>query len=409
MFSHLIFHLVTDKEDLVRYNRAFDEDFFGFCEKELAKINTFFAEKLAEATRKFSNLRNELHIIREKQQSVQQQQFAANAGSRRPSAIPTVAGDLEARQQNESVAITVGSDAVSSGRSAAIDSESRLKQLLERKAMFRAEERKNTRKMHELKLGFSEFYLSLVLLQNYQNLNFTGFRKILKKHDKLVGNDSGAKWREHHVERAPFYLNKDIGQLIEQTESVFINDLESGDRQKAMKRLRVPPLNDQQNPWTTFKVGFFSGCFVILIIIVIVSGMMRLSVEDLRIVFRLYRAPFLLILFLFLIAFNVYGWRTSGVNHVLIFELDPRDHLSEQHLIEIASIFSVFWSLSMISFLYSKELGIPAFTNPLSLLVMMFIFLFNPTPTLMHSARFWLLKVLVSKQFGQSQRRTFDQ
>jgi SPX domain-containing protein involved in vacuolar polyphosphate accumulation len=41
------------------------------------------------------------------------------------------------------------------------------------------------RKLQELKLAFSEYYLSLILLQNYQNLNFTGFRKILKKHDKV--------------------------------------------------------------------------------------------------------------------------------------------------------------------------------------------------------------------------------
>lgn len=46
------------------------------------------------------------------------------------------------------------------------------------------------RKMQELKLAFSEFYLSLILLQNYQNLNFTGFRKILKKHDKVGKKDS---------------------------------------------------------------------------------------------------------------------------------------------------------------------------------------------------------------------------
>lgn len=43
---------------------------------------------------------------------------------------------------------------------------------------------KQYRKEHDLKLAFSEFYLSLILLQNYQTLNFTGFRKILKKHDK---------------------------------------------------------------------------------------------------------------------------------------------------------------------------------------------------------------------------------
>ena len=43
-----------------------------------------------------------------------------------------------------------------------------------------------TRKIHDIKLAFSEFYLSLILLQNYQTLNFTGFRKILKKHDKVI-------------------------------------------------------------------------------------------------------------------------------------------------------------------------------------------------------------------------------
>lgn len=42
-----------------------------------------------------------------------------------------------------------------------------------------------SRKLQDLKLAFAEFYLSLVLLQNYQSLNFTGFRKILKKHDKV--------------------------------------------------------------------------------------------------------------------------------------------------------------------------------------------------------------------------------
>lgn len=44
----------------------------------------------------------------------------------------------------------------------------------------------STRKLRDLKLAFSEFYLSLILLQNYQNLNHTGFRKILKKHDKVL-------------------------------------------------------------------------------------------------------------------------------------------------------------------------------------------------------------------------------
>ena len=56
-------------------------------------------------------------------------------------------------------------------------------------------QRLHYRKRNDLKLAFSEFYLMLVLLQNYQTLNFTGFRKILKKHDKLFQTSRGEDWR----------------------------------------------------------------------------------------------------------------------------------------------------------------------------------------------------------------------
>ena len=50
-------------------------------------------------------------------------------------------------------------------------------------------------KMNDIKLAFSEFYLNIILLKNYQTLNFTAFRKILKKHDKLFETTRGQEWR----------------------------------------------------------------------------------------------------------------------------------------------------------------------------------------------------------------------
>ncbi|XP_015789345.1 xenotropic and polytropic retrovirus receptor 1 [Tetranychus urticae] len=340
---------VADRDEITRYNKAFDEEFLSFCEKELAKINIFFAEKLAEATRKFSTLKNELNLIKSKFDTFPRRDEDGNFRS-----------------------IFNAKDFI----------------------LQKADERHRNRKLRELKLGFSEFYLSLVLLQSYQNLNFTGFVKILKKHDKLLGNDEGLKWRRAHVENAPFHLNKEIHKLIEETENLFTQELEEGHRQRAMKRLRVPPLNDQQSQWTTFKVGFFSGAFVILLAIVLITGVFRDPQNNLTITFRLYRATFLVILFLFLMGINVYGWRTSGVNHVLIFELDPRDHLSEQHIIEIAAILSVLWSTSVISYLYSDYLHIPKIINPLLLVLFMLFFLFNPTDTFQRNARFWFLRIM---------------
>ena len=100
--------------------------------------------------------------------------------------------------------------------------------------------------------------------------------------------------------------------------------------------------------------------------------------------------------FIFLIGINVYGWRSSGVNHVLIFELDPRNHLSEQHLMELAAIFGVIWALSILSFIYSASLSIPPFVNPLALVIIMVAFLMNPLKVFRHEARFWFLRICVS-------------
>ncbi|XP_969695.2 solute carrier family 53 member 1 [Tribolium castaneum] len=328
---------LVEPEILTRYFAKFDEQFFSYCDKELTKINTFYSEKLAEATRKYAGLKSDL----------------------------TEAQDVEYPRKKNSI-----------------------KNNILRKKNVPA------KKIQELKLAFSEFYLSLILLQNYQNLNFTGFRKILKKHDKLLNVDVGAKWRAEHVENSHFHTNKDIDRLIRETECTVTQELEGGDRQRAMKRLRVPPLGEQQIPWTTFKVGLFSGSFVVLMIAVIISAIFHKRPDDWRIVCRLYRGPFLIIEFLFLWGINIYGWRSSGVNHVLIFEMDPRNHLSEQHIIEMAAIFGVIWCVSALSFLYSTELSIPAYINPFVLVLLMSAFLFNPTKTLRHEARFWALRVL---------------
>lgn len=138
----------TDPESLHRRFTQFDEHFLQYCEKELAKINVFYSgmytpiiivafpvslfyncisEKLAEAMRKFSTLKSELDLLCST--AVKMKDYGKKSDSNR----------LNLPQ----------------------------------------------RKVQELKLAFSEFYLSLILLQNYQNLNYTGFKKILKKHDKV--------------------------------------------------------------------------------------------------------------------------------------------------------------------------------------------------------------------------------
>ncbi|XP_058030867.1 solute carrier family 53 member 1 isoform X2 [Ahaetulla prasina] len=337
---------VTDEDTVKRYFAKFEEKFFQTCEKELAKINTFYSEKLAEAQRRFATLQNELQSTLDAQKET--------------SGLTTL------RQRKKPV------------------------------FHLSHEERVQHRNIKDLKLAFSEFYLSLILLQNYQNLNFTGFRKILKKHDKILETPRGADWRVAHVEVAPFYTCKKITQLISETETVVTNELEDGDRQKAMKRLRVPPLGAAQPApaWTTFRVGLFCGIFIVLNITLILSGVFKMEGSNVWPLIRIYRGGFLLIEFLFLLGINTYGWRQAGVNHVLIFELNPRSNLSHQHLFEIAGFLGMLWCLSLLACIYGDSTGFPMQANPLILYGFMLLFLINPTKTFYYKSRFWLLKLL---------------
>ena len=110
---------------------------------------------------------------------------------------------------------------------------------------------------------------------------------------------------------------------------------------------------------------------------------------------RLYRGPFLLNLFIFLIGINTYAWRSHGVNHILIFEIDPRNHLTVQNILELAIFLNCIWGGSLLIYLRSKDLGIPIYASPLGLLIFYFSFLFNPFQVLWYSGRIWLVKKLV--------------
>lgn len=337
---------VTDEGTIQRYFARFDENFFQFCDKELAKINTFFYEKISEATRKYASLKAELQHYTEHE--------------KKPST-------MHLRRRRSSV------------------------------GFFKEKEHKElnrTRKLHDLKLAFSEFYLSLILLQNYQTLNFTGFRKILKKHDKLMKTNRGLVWRQTHVDTAAFYTNKEVDHLISEVEQNVTSSLEGGNRQKAMKRLRVPPLGDKENPMTTFRVGLFSGIFAVLLIVVVVAAFFTWQTDDWEPALRMYRGMFLIILDIFLLGINTYGWRSSGVNHVLIFEIDPRHHLTHQQLMELSTGLAVIWCGSVLLYLFSGLFGISGYIFPLALAGFLLLYLINPIKIFHHSSRMWLLRVL---------------
>jgi len=327
----------------------YDEGFFMFCDKELKKVNTFFAEKLAEAARRFNDLQLEV----------------ANSGSIR---LQTVA--MSAKILND----------------ATDDMGNTLLPKLEHPAP--------KKKLKEMRFIISEYYLSLMLIQNFQQLNFTAFRKILKKHDKIFKTTTGNEYRIAKIEESKFYANKEIDQLILDTEAIAIEDLEGGDRGKAMKRLRVPPLSEMQSNSSLFLWGLFTGFFVVLLIVVIVSAYLRAATLNWEPAVRMYRGLLILFIMVGLLGVNIQGWRRAGVNHVLIFELDPRHHLSYVDMLMLAMLFGVLWCLSCLAYIFSSYFNIPAFAQPLALTIFTLMYMLNPTKTFHYRSRRWLLRVL---------------
>ncbi|XP_078083673.1 xenotropic and polytropic retrovirus receptor 1 homolog [Mustelus asterias] len=335
---------VTEPAIIQRYHTSFEERFFQICEKELTKINTFYAEKLAEAQRRLATLQSELEAV------------------------------LDAR------------------RDGGVRSSGQWWSILHRPYRHRARHKT----MCDLKLAFSEFYLSLILLQNYQNLNVTGFGKILKKYDKIFHVTKGAAWQGTQVEASPVCTSKKIDQLITEVESLYTNQLEGGDRARAMKRLRVPPLRlTQAVPvWITFRVGLQCGIILALLVLIIIKGIYVSQEASMRPLLRAYRGGFIMIQFVFLLGINTYGWRKAGVNHTLIFELDPRNNLSHHQFFELAGFLGVLWCLSLLACLFSTYIHTPMSVNPLALYGFMLCLLLNPTKTFYYKSRVWLLKVL---------------
>lgn len=253
-------------------------------------------------------------------------------------------------------------------------------------------------KIAHLKFAFQELYFNLVLFEQYTQLNYTGFEQILRKHDRMFASTLGRKFYQEHVQTADFYNDlQTIDHLIEGVEHIYTLHFENGNRRKAIGKLQVPTnVYKPSSPMLDFRVGFELGAFAILFVLVILVGFLSDTGYDWRTVFRLYRSPLILIIFLFQFGISIVIWKHYKINHVLIFELNPRNNLSFHHFLEFGSLLGIVWSISVLMFLFSERLSIRPSVCPLVVVIIIVSYLFNPTATCHHQARFWLLRIFVS-------------
>ncbi|KAH8262112.1 hypothetical protein KR038_010429 [Drosophila bunnanda] len=347
---------------LQSYFRAFEERFLMECQLELTRVDNFFLEKLMEAKRKHGHLKLQLMAFTRapgytaSEVSMASQQLGSNRsqGSR-----------LQVRD------LTAPKKVMTHG---------------------------------QLSTAYCEFYLSLVLIQNYQTLNETGFRKICKKYDKNLRSTVAGRWFAENVANAVFTDGRYLQRMIREVEDLFTTHLTRGNRQMAMAKLRVPPLGKPSSPAMVFQSGFALGMLLMLFLGTAISCMLcvfgkcpldSLPPFDKATFMSLYRGPFTWVIFNLYMAANVAGWQRAGVNHILIFDIDPRDHLQPARFLEIACIFGILWTLSMLGFLHHGVMHLSdPFIFPLVLILILAGLLLMPLPILNLKARWWTIKLL---------------
>ena len=251
----------------------------------------------------------------------------------------------------------------------------------------------NYRGEQDLLDAFTELYLSLIYLKSYQVLNITGFRKILKKHDKLLSTTAGAEWKELFVDSSFFSKSKDSDKLLTEIAGILRADFGVADSNKAVRKLRTPSYESV----STEEVAKTSAVFVVsLLFAVIATTLSSFGSDgvDITEAVSLSRGPFLVILFVYLTAVNMFGWRKFLVNYVLIFEIKPDEHVSETYLILLASKLSLFWACCVILLSYLR-LSVALFVIVSFLAILMIMSLVRVPKSSTSSPWTWFIKTLV--------------
>lgn len=215
-----------------------------------------------------------------------------------------------------------------------------------------------------LRTAYRELYRGILLLKDFKMHNYTAFVKILKKHDKLSPNLNlhvrcMARLNALHV-----FASTELHAIQMQVEMVFARDFtfSGGDggskgqnahdaRKQALTILK--PQSHSMSHLVTFRLGLLLGLSLALFVVLGFLGHFvalrtgtAVSVA-LTPVLPVYRGLFLVILHLWFWGLNVHNFRRTRINYQFIFEIDPKTELQGAEVLQIASLLTFLWILSL--------------------------------------------------------------
>ncbi|KAI3608133.1 signal transduction protein [Moniliophthora roreri] len=273
------------------------------------------------------------------------------------------------------------------------------------------DEYRNAKK--KLKKAVLEHYRGLELLHNYRVLNITGFRKALKKFEKVtkvvrfrlssLGYISRCArqipaqqaYMSEKVETSTFASDKAVRTMMTEMEELYTSRFAHGDKKRAMAALRGTSLRKTHH-FSTFRSGVMLG----LAIPALVSGIYesfqpetREEIEGWDGLLFAYAILVVPVVFTLLVGLNLLVWSRSRINYAFIFELDTRTRLDYREYFELPSLlFSTLCYAFWLSFYRIGGLSISPTIWPLVWLGLTALVIVDPFGIAFKSSRFWLVK-----------------
>ncbi|XP_038982999.1 phosphate transporter PHO1-3 [Phoenix dactylifera] len=262
----------------------------------------------------------------------------------------------------------------------------------------------NKTKLHHaekmIRGAFIELYKGLGYLGTYRNLNMLAFVKILKKFDKVTGQEVLPTYLKV-VESSYFNSSDKAIKLMDEVEEIFIKNFAEDDKQKAMKYLK--PYQHKESHAVTFFIGLFTGCFIALFIgyciMAHIAGMYTGQSDSvyMETVYPVLSMFSLLFLHLFLFGCNIFMWRKTRINYSFIFEFAPTKELKYRDVFLICTM-----SMSIVVGVMFAHLSLTARGHsstkiqaiPGILLLMFLVVLVCPFNVVYRSSRYHFLKVI---------------
>ncbi|CEG38112.1 Protein involved in vacuolar polyphosphate accumulation, contains SPX domain [Plasmopara halstedii] len=98
---------------------------------------------------------------------------------------------------------------------------SRFHQLRSVRKSLKKRDKNEMSELLRLLLAFVHFYRDCIRLENFAVMNFQGFSKILKKHDKMTEYNTRYKYMRRKVNLMPFSSSPKLLQILYSTEVIF--------------------------------------------------------------------------------------------------------------------------------------------------------------------------------------------